>query len=632
MIKLVALILILLIVIFLVLFYSPKQSRKRRRVITPVTPELQTDRTSELAAGAVGARVEQAVGDIPEIPATEAAEAEPELELTLEVPAAPEEEEELVLDLPGSSALGAEVLSLPAEEMPLLEAAQEEEIPFIIEEEQGQPRPGESEIAPALAGFGQERDLPPAETPEDLAQRLDLFFGSNEDTGISQVAEESVGREDEAAAEEVAEEKPFFEVSEEAPAVLTWEECETGLRRLEEQLRQELDGAIEAREIGKLEYLESRLTAVCSRLAEPAGSLARSKRLLAEMEQLLPEISEALPGFQAATVRRHLRSGDVEVARALLTEAALQVPEDSSLTARIRFLGGRLAEEQAEYAAAGDLYRQACNGDEGNLEYVYAAGRMARILGNDEEARQGLEKVLAADSSSDVLDRARYELARIYVRTEQKDKAEPLLQQALSGLEQQLGASHPDLGPVLHELAALYESNGQYEQAAPLYERALALSEQGLGPEHPQLAATLSKLAGLYEEMEQEEQAAPLYERALAIRKRVLGSRHPDIGILLNSLANLYKQRGEYGKAEPMFLSSLEIAEKALGPKHPNLTVILNNLAELYEETGNEEKAQQYQERAFALFELPGAGGDFVEMEKEEVEIDAEKDKTITGS
>jgi len=31
---------------------------------------------------------------------------------------------------------------------------------------------------------------------------------------------------------------------------------------------------------------------------------------------------------------------------------------------------------------------------------------------------------------------------------------------------------------------------------------------------------------------------------------------------------------------------------------------------------GNEEKAQQYQERAFALFELPGAGGDFVEMEK----------------
>lgn len=634
MIKLLALIIILLIVILFVLFYSPQKSPRRRRAVAPVSPEFQPELIADAESGGEEAREQEvAAGTISEIPAAAVAEAEPELELTLDIPEAAREEE-LTLEFPGPLGPATEAPSLPASEVSA-GAPPEEEIPFIDEEEPGLSRAA-GEVAPALTGFGEDAGPVSLETPEDLAQRLDLFFGGDEDAGKGQEAEESAGQEAEAlpaeaAAEEVAAEKPPVEAHEEAPATLTLEEYGTGLRRLEEELRQELAGAIAAKETGKLGLLESRLTAVCGRLADPADSLVRHNQLLGEMAGLLTEISEALPGFQAATVRRHLRSGDTEVALALLTEAALQAPEASPLAARIRFCSGRLAEEQAEFAAAGELYRQACAGGEPNAEYLYAAGRLARILGNDEEARQLLEEAFAAGGDSDAQDLARYELARLHLQAEQTGKAEPLLQQALSGLSQRLGAGHPALGPVLHELAALHESSGQYEQAAPLYERALAVSEQGLGPEHPLLAATLSKLAGLYEEMEQGDRAEPLYERALAIRKRVLGASHPDIGILLNSLANLLKERGEYGKAEPMFLSSLQIAEKALGPDHPNLTVILNNLAELYEEMGDAEKAQQYQERAFALFELPGAGGDFVEMEKEEVEVDDHKDKTITG-
>jgi len=61
--------------------------------------------------------------------------------------------------------------------------------------------------------------------------------------------------------------------------------------------------------------------------------------------------------------------------------------------------------------------------------------------------------------------------------------------------------------------------------------------------------------------------------------------------------------------------------------------VVLNNLAELYSEMGQEEKAEHFQERAFALFELPGGGGDFVEMEKDhEIDVDDEKNQTIAGN
>ena len=641
MIYLIALILILLIIILFVLFYSPKKKPRTRRHVAPLTPVFPPDRTVEPSAGLAGAEEQVlAAGDITEIPESGVAEDEPELSLEITG-----EELELTLEEP-AVVLGEELTLEVAEgespatvaELSAVPAAMAEEIPYILEEEPGPALEGEAEVAPALAGFAEDTGLGHEETPEDLAERLDFFFGSDEDAGEGPVTEGAVGQEGESAPTEAAtveaeeEVSPAEAVPEEVPAALTREEYEARLRRLEEQLRQELDGAIAARETGKLALLESRMTAVCGRLTDPAGSLVRYQQLLDEMARLLTEISEALPGFQAVTVRSHLRSGDVEVARALLTEAALQAPEASPLAGRIRFLCGRLAEEHADYAAAGDLYQQACAGEEGNPEFLSAAGRMASILGNEEEARLRLDTLLAAGGESEMLDQARYELARLCVHNEEKDKAQSLLEQALAGLEQRLGTSHPALGPVLHELAALHESFGQYEQAAPLYQRALAVSEQGLGPEHPQLAATLGKLAGLYEEMEQADQAEPLYERALAIKKRVLGSSHPDIGILLNHQANLLKQRGEYEKAEPMFLSALEIAEKALGADHPNLTVILNNLAELYEELGNQEKAQQYQERAFALFELPGAGGDFVEMEKDEVSLDEDKDKTIAGS
>ncbi|MHB8811496.1 MAG: tetratricopeptide repeat protein [Desulfobulbaceae bacterium] len=623
---LIALLIILLIVVLVVLFYSPNKAPGRRRA-----GKFPPDRIAEPLAGMTGAEEQElAPGDITEIPERAVAEHEPELALEIT-------EEELELTLEEPALAQAELTpEVPESEAPVavahasaVEVSPAEEIPFILEGEPGQ-QPEETEVAPALAGF-EDTGLGHEETPEDLAERLDFFFGSDEDAGEGPLAEGETAPTEAVAVEAEEAMPPAAEVPEEEAPPLRLEEYEAVLRRLEGQLRQELDKVIAARETGKLGLLESRLTAVCGRLADPAGSLASYQQLLEDMDRLLPAISEALPGFQATTVRRHLRSGDGEVARALLTEAALQAPEASPLAGRIRFLCGRLAEEQADYPAAGELYQQAWAAAAGNSEFLLAAGRMARILGNDEEARLRLEALLAAGGEDETLDQARYELARVYVRSEEKDRAQPLLEQALAGMEQRLGAGHPALGPVLHELAALHESSGQYEQAAPLYQRALAVGEQGLGPEHPRLAVTLGKLAGLYEEMEEEDRAEPLYERALAIRKGVLGASHPDIGILLNHLANLFKQRGEYGKAEPMFLSALEIAEKALGPDHPNLTVILNNLAELYEETGNAEKAQQYQERAFALFELPGAGGDFVEMVKDEIAIDDEKNKTITG-
>ena len=54
-------------------------------------------------------------------------------------------------------------------------------------------------------------------------------------------------------------------------------------------------------------------------------------------------------------------------------------------------------------------------------------------------------------------------------------------------------------------------------------------------------------------------------------------------------------------------------------------------MAELYSQMGREDDAAVFQERAFSLFEMPGMDGDFVEMEKDDVDIDDDKNKSITG-
>ena len=100
----------------------------------------------------------------------------------------------------------------------------------------------------------------------------------------------------------------------------------------------------------------------------------------------------------------------------------------------------------------------------------------------------------------------------------------------------------------------------------------------------------------------------------------------------MGHLANLLKTKGKYDQAEPMYCKSLEIAEVALGKDHPNLSVLVNDMAELYSDMGNEEKAEQFQERAFSLFGLPGMGDGFVEMDKDTTDDpDDDNNQTVAG-
>jgi|GEM_PF-1119194 len=499
---------------------------------------------------------------------------------------------------------------------------EEERIPFILEGEEGLEEKSGEDVIPALDGVAREAGRIVEETPEALEERLDLFFAVDE--------EEEPEREEISKAREMPlKGGPEGDSGDRSP-----EGYAAGLRELETVLRRELSAAVENRKTSKLKVLERKLSIVCARLADSRNGFKDLQKLFDDIEEALPDLQKVLPGFLADPVRSRLRQGDAAEVRVLLDEAVSQLDETSPLGARLLSLNGCLAEHQIDFASALTLYRRAGAAVAGNPRCLYDAGRMARLLGKEEEAISLLEQLLGGGRLQDgVLEAmAQHELARVYAGAGDRAKAEPLLHAALAGMETSRGADHPLLGPVLHDLAVLYEGSGRYEEAEPLYRRALAVRVDRLGENHPDLAPTYARLAGLYEEMELEEKSGPLYEKALQIQIGVLGQEHPEVGTLLNHLANLLRRQGRHQQAEPMFRRSLQILEKALGPDHPNLAVVLNNLAELYGEMGDEEKAGSYQERAFALFQLPGGSDDFVEMEKDyDIDMNEEKERTIAG-
>ena len=563
--------------------------------------------------------------------------AEEALDLVLDEEGDIARQEEAAAAVPSGAAKAEESLSVTEEQG---SNEYDEDIPFIDEGEEAFVRTGDMDVAPALADVPDDYvQIQEDETPDELAERLEYFLGTDEDepepeeSAVAYV-DGTAGKEEEAeAVNETVDAEPAVA----AEAGISFEGYGADLGEQEERLRRAMNAAIENREIGKISLLGTALENLCVKQANVETSFQQHRNLLDELDNALNEVHQALPGFQLETVRSGLQKGEHEVVRTLLLEVENQLQSSPQLASRMLYQWGRIEEERGELAAALEMYARARAGDEENPAFLYAAGRLARITGDTDNAVSWLEKrvSIGQETGDESVEQARaeHELARALVMAENNDRVEPLLVSARERIEKLLGREHPDLGPVLYDLAALYDSSARYEQAEPLYRQALEITERSFGQDSPRLGGTLSKLAGLYEEIEMETKSEPLYIRALEIKQKVLGENHPDVGTILNHLANLLKQQGKYAQAEPMFTRSLAIAEVALGKNHPNLAVVLNNMAELYSEMGNEAQAEHFQERAFSLFGLPGLGDGFVEMDKDDdYEVDNDKDQTVAGN
>lgn len=237
-----------------------------------------------------------------------------------------------------------------------------------------------------------------------------------------------------------------------------------------------------------------------------------------------------------------------------------------------------------------------------------AYARLARFL-RDELDRRGTAAFIAEQCREDLergvsyvmgVDRGYYLLnwGWVLLRTGYTERSLELTEQALEigqGQDQSLELL------ALNNLAYLYVSQGKYEKAEPLHQQTMPILEQQIGPEDLATARSLNNLASLYVSQGKYEKAEPLHQRALAIREQLLGPLHQDTIQSLNNLADLYIKQSKYIQAEPLFQRALYV----LGPAHPDIIHLNNKLTEFHaKQTQKSEALRFFAEAGFSFIGL----------------------------
>ncbi len=197
--------------------------------------------------------------------------------------------------------------------------------------------------------------------------------------------------------------------------------------------------------------------------------------------------------------------------------------------------------------------------------------------------------------------RAWSDLATVYAAQKRYDEAEALYLEALELRYSTYGENHPEVAVSLHDLGYLYAVQSLWEEAEPLYIKALEMQERLLEDFHPDVVKSVTNLAHLYEAQQRYTVAEPLYQKALTLLKRRSGSQHPDVATGLNNLAYLYESQLLYDKAEGLYQQALDLRQRLLGPEHPDVATSLNNLAAVSTAQGKYRRAEQLYTQALEI-------------------------------
>ncbi len=191
-------------------------------------------------------------------------------------------------------------------------------------------------------------------------------------------------------------------------------------------------------------------------------------------------------------------------------------------------------------------------------------------------------------------------VGRVYQRLGARDRAQPLLEEALAIGRRVAGPEHERVAQSLNDLGVLLREKGDYAAAGPMLEQALAMRRRLLGSEHADVAVTLVELGRASSDQGSPERAEPLLREALTIRRKVLGEEHRETATSLSDLAALLRQKGDLAGAELLLRQCLAINRKVLGEDHPNLGATLNDLGLIAGAKGDFSAAEQLFRQALA--------------------------------
>lgn len=147
------------------------------------------------------------------------------------------------------------------------------------------------------------------------------------------------------------------------------------------------------------------------------------------------------------------------------------------------------------------------------------------------------------------------------------EEADRVLQQALMQDRERHG-DVLDTARSLSQLAHLYWREQQPEKALPLIEEAAAIDQARLGATHPFIADDFFDLALVYDSLKREGAALRALETALDILERGAGRETVRVAYVEIELSRLYRERGQETEADAAFYDARRILNKAEAEEH----------------------------------------------------------------
>jgi tetratricopeptide (TPR) repeat protein len=194
-------------------------------------------------------------------------------------------------------------------------------------------------------------------------------------------------------------------------------------------------------------------------------------------------------------------------------------------------------------------------------------------------------------------------LARFYSRygnDAELKEAESYFKRALQIKEKHSKKSDPQRLDIEVDLASLYIKRKEPEKAEPLLEDALQEGGEDLNAKF--IAHISRALADAYTQQGKYENAEPLYEAIVPIEDKEWGRDSFDAADAREHLAQVYTKLGKYDKAEPLFQSALQEFRTETTPHYQKyLAASMTHHADLLRKTGRYSEAHDMQLKANAI-------------------------------
>ncbi|MCU0289350.1 MAG: tetratricopeptide repeat protein [Acidobacteria bacterium] len=303
----------------------------------------------------------------------------------------------------------------------------------------------------------------------------------------------------------------------------------------------------------------------------------------------------------------------VQVVLQFIKEMKINIPESAQLMNK----AGVYLFNRARFNEAEDIFRSILSGniDTTSSEIAHASCNLAELLEETGHYNEGIElagkalEIFAKLNGAASLEYANCNrvLGLIYESKGDFEKAVPLFLAALDVRSKIFGEEDIRVAVIHNNLGKIFCSTGDYKKAIFYHEKAKTIRESKLPPNHPDLAQTYNNMANIFIKIGKYEIAEELYKRARSIWENAYidenkSKKHPDIAIAYNHLALCQLHQKKYEEAE-VYLEEAVAILKSFGFEHPHLPTTWNNWGVIYHEKGDYEKAIQYYQKAYSIFE-----------------------------